>query len=192
MTTAGADRKPLRADARRNYTAIVEAAREAFVRDGVGTSIDEIARRAKVGNATLYRHFPTRECLIVAALAENIGATHRHGTELLTSGSPSEALREWLLAVVGQVSTYGGLPGSLLDAAGSQSSALGVTCSDMQETTRQLLERAQRDGAVRADVTTGELFDLASGIAWIVSRNRPADGGARLLDLTLDGLAPPA
>lgn len=191
-TAAGAGRKPMRADARRNYAAIVDAARRAFVREGVGTSIDEIARAAGVGNATLYRHFPTRDDLLVAALAETMSATHRRGTELTTAHRPADALREWLLAVVGQVGTYGGLPGSILDAAGRRGSALGVTCAGMQEVTRVLLDRAREVGQVREDVTPGELFDLASGIAWIVSRNRPADGGRRLLDLALDGIGPDA
>ncbi|MFC5745829.1 TetR/AcrR family transcriptional regulator [Actinomadura rugatobispora] len=182
-------RKPKRADARRNYEAVVAAAQRAFLRDGAGTSIDEIARAAGVGSATLYRHFPNRDDLLVAALAENMAATHRRGTELVSAPRPAEALRAWLLAMIDQVSTYGDLPGRVLDAAGSRNSALGVTCASMQEITRTLLDRAREAGAVRADVTPEELFDLVSGIAWTVSRNRPEDGGRRLLDLTLGGLA---
>jgi AcrR family transcriptional regulator len=182
----------MRADARRNYAAIVEAARRAFLRDGVGTSIDDIARAAGVGNATLYRHFPTRDDLVVAALADNMSATHRRGIELTCADRPADALREWLLAVIGQVSTYGDLPGSILDAASRKGSALGVTCVAMQEITHTLLRRAQAAGGVREDLTTAELFDLASGLAWIVSRSRADDGGRRLLDLTLDGIGPRA
>lgn len=181
-------RIPRRADARRNYGAVVEAARRAFARDGVGTSIDDIARDAGVGSATLYRHFPTRDDLLAASLAENMAATHRRGLELCDAADPAAALREWLLAVIGQVSTYGGLPGSVLDAAGREGSALGVTCASMQRLTKVLLERAVASGPVRADVTAAELFELASGIAWVVSRDRPHDRGTRLLDLTLSGL----
>ena len=56
----------MRADARRNYDALVAAADEIFTAHGPGASLDEIARRAGVGNATLYRHFPDRRDLLVA------------------------------------------------------------------------------------------------------------------------------
>lgn len=183
-------RRPKRADARRNYDAVVEAARAAFARDGVDTSIDEIARSAGVGNATLYRHFPTRDELISAALAENMVAVHKRGTELAGAEEPLAALREWLLATIAQISTYGGLPGSVLDAAGREGSLLGVTCDHMQETTRVLLARAQESGDIRRDVLMDDVFDLAAGIAWVVSRDRSADTdrAGRLLDLALDGV----
>lgn len=182
--------KPQRADARRNYEAIVAAAREAFARDGVTTSIDDIARSAGVGSATLYRHFPTRNDLVVAAITENMVTIHRRGVELLTAADTFTALREWLLAEIDQVSTYGGLPASVLDAATEEGTALGVTCASMQALTARLLRRAKRAGTIRRDVTADELFDLANGVAWIVSRRRPADGGARLLDLLLEGVRP--
>lgn len=183
-------RRPKRADARRNYDAVVEAARAAFARDGVDTSIDEIARSAGVGNATLYRHFPTRDELIAVALAENMAAVHKRGTELAGAEEPLVALREWLLATIAQISTYGGLPGSVLDAAGREGSLLGVTCDHMQETTRVLLARAQESGDIRRDVLMDDVFDLAAGIAWVVSRDRSADTdrAGRLLDLALDGV----
>lgn len=183
-------RRPKRADARRNYDAVVEAARAAFARDGVDTSIDEIARSAGVGNATLYRHFPTRDELIAVALAENMVAVHKRGAELAGTEEPLVALREWLLATIAQISTYGGLPDSVLDAAGREGSLLGVTCGHMQETTRALLSRAQDSGDIRRDVLMDDLFDLAAGIAWVVSRDRAVDPdrAGRLLDLALDGV----
>ncbi|OIJ24713.1 TetR/AcrR family transcriptional regulator [Nocardioides luteus] len=183
-------RRPKRADARRNYDAVVEAARAAFARDGVDTSIDEIARSAGVGNATLYRHFPTRDELIAVALAENMAAVHKRGAELAETEEPLVALREWLLATIAQIGTYGGLPDSVLDAAGREGSLLGVTCTHMQETTQALLARAQEAGEIRADVRMDELFDLAAGIAWVISRDSAADTtrAGRLLDLALVGL----
>lgn len=181
--------RPNRADARRNYDSIVAAAREAFAERGAGASIDDIARAAGVGNATLYRHFPTRDDLLAAALAENMVTVHRRGVQLSESFEPAAALREWLLAVVDQVGTYGDLPTNVLDAASREGSALGVTCLHMQSATQLLLRRAQDSGRIKADVTTEELFDLASGIAWVVSRQRPRDRGERLLDLALTGLA---
>lgn len=78
----------------------------------------------------------------------------------------------------------------MLDAAGREGSLLGVTCEHMQETTRTLLARAQESGDIRRDVRMDDVFDLAAGIAWVVSRERAAgpDRAARLLDLALDGV----
>ncbi|MGO4276768.1 helix-turn-helix domain-containing protein, partial [Paenibacillus sp. TAF58] len=56
--------RPLRADAQRNYDNIVRIACEAFTENGVHASLDDIAKRAGVGAGTLYRHFPSRDCLL--------------------------------------------------------------------------------------------------------------------------------
>jgi AcrR family transcriptional regulator len=185
VTTTDAPR-PLRADAQRNRDAIVQAAREAFARDGVTSSIEDIARAAGVGSATLYRHFPTRDDLIAASLADNMAATYARGEELLTAEPPSTALHTWLLEVIAQVSTYDGLPSSVNEAA--QNTALGVTCASMTEISGRLLTRAQEAGEVRGDVTSQELFDVAAGIASVVRGARRKDHAARLLDLAFGGL----
>src|SRR5260370_37341068 len=59
------DRKP-RADAQRNRERILEEAKQEFTRSGANASLEEIAKKAGVGPGTLYRHFPTREELLVA------------------------------------------------------------------------------------------------------------------------------
>src|SRR4051812_27126806 len=65
----GGERK-LRRDAERNRKLLLDAAREVFAEHGLDASLDEIARRAGVGNATLYRRFPTRESLYAAVFAD--------------------------------------------------------------------------------------------------------------------------
>ncbi|MEU8789620.1 helix-turn-helix domain-containing protein [Streptomyces sp. NPDC048643] len=72
------DRLPhaTRSDARDNRARILEAARAVFGEEGLGTPLREVARQADVGPATLYRHFPTKQALIVAAFAEQRGACH--------------------------------------------------------------------------------------------------------------------
>src|SRR6266568_1718289 len=65
--TAG---RPLRADARRNREKVLHAAREAFAASGFGVPLDEIAARAGVGPGTVYRHFPTKEALFEAVVAD--------------------------------------------------------------------------------------------------------------------------
>src|SRR6202045_3187890 len=92
-------RKP-RADAQRNRERILEIARDAFTRSGANVSLDEVARRARIGPGTLYRHFPTRDSLLEAVYrteVEKLAAADREFTE---SMPPVEALRAWMLLFV--------------------------------------------------------------------------------------------
>ncbi|MCW3820080.1 TetR/AcrR family transcriptional regulator [Micromonospora sp. DR5-3] len=182
--------RALRADARRNRDAIVTTARELFGRAGVSASLDEIARCAGVGAGTLYRHFPTREDLVAAALVDNMAAMRERGTQLVASSDPFDAMRAWLVLLVEQISTYGGLPDAVLDAARQAGSALGTTCATMQQLTADLLRRAQHAGLVRDDVTAEDVFTLGNAIAWAVTRDRPADGGRHLVNLVIQGFRP--
>src|SRR5882724_12610526 len=88
-------RAPSRADARRNYDALLRAAGEVFGAAGPDASLDEIARRAGVGNATLYRHFPTRRDLLVAVCVEEVEELCALGEGLATSARPAQALVRW-------------------------------------------------------------------------------------------------
>ncbi|GAA0909560.1 hypothetical protein GCM10009557_84130 [Virgisporangium ochraceum] len=90
----------MRADAARNLDLLVAAARELFSERGPDIPLDEVARRAGVGNATLYRHFPTRGDLIVAVYADEVEALCRHGVDLAAAPDPGAALFEWLDAFV--------------------------------------------------------------------------------------------
>src|SRR5215207_7855971 len=66
--------RPLRADARRNRERILKAARAVFADQGIDAQIDDVARRAKVGVGTVYRHFPTKELLLDAIVREHFDA----------------------------------------------------------------------------------------------------------------------
>src|ERR1700723_2506586 len=93
------DRKP-RADAQRNRERILEVAKKEFTRSGANASLEEIAKKADVGPGTLYRHFPTREELLVAVYQsemEKLAAAERRFADRLP---PAEALRAWLLLFV--------------------------------------------------------------------------------------------
>src|SRR5947207_15991471 len=90
--------EPLRADAERNRQALLAAARAVMSEQGLDAPLDEIARRAGVGNATLYRRFPTRTDLIVAVCAERM-AEHVRAVEAgLAEPDSWEALRRYISA----------------------------------------------------------------------------------------------
>ena len=109
--------RPLRADALRNYERLIAAARAAFTELGANAPLDDIAQRAGVGNATLYRHFPTRQALLEAVYRDHIEALCHLGEGLLSTPSPGEGLVVWgSRAVVAQGSTDRGVAASLMTA----------------------------------------------------------------------------
>ncbi|MFC7584620.1 TetR/AcrR family transcriptional regulator [Nonomuraea antimicrobica] len=88
---AAADEE-LRADARRNREQILRAAHLAFLEQGPDAPLDQIATSAGVGNATLYRHFPTRADLIAAVAVDNMEQVAALATEVLAEPSADQAL----------------------------------------------------------------------------------------------------
>src|SRR5206468_1717714 len=93
---AGVGARPMRADARRNYTRLLTAAREAYTEHGPDTRLDDVARRAGVGPGTLYRHFPTREALLAAVYRDDVEALGVEANRLAETYPPAEALSRWL------------------------------------------------------------------------------------------------
>ena len=103
-----------RSDARRNRGSLLEAAAAAFVESGVDVPVRDIAARAGVGVATIYRHFPTRADLIVAVYRYQVEACADAGDELLEAGpSPFVALASWIAMFVDFLVTKHGLAGAL-------------------------------------------------------------------------------
>ena len=91
----GAARKP-RADAQRNRDGLLEAAKAAFAEVGPEASLDEIARRARVGIGTLYRHFPTRDAIVEAVYRREVQQLADAAPRLVEALPPAEALRAWM------------------------------------------------------------------------------------------------
>ena len=90
--------RPLRADAARNRSRILDAARETFAESGTDASLEEVARRADVGIGTLYRHFPTRASLIEHVYRDLVDELCATAPALLKTHTPIKALEEWVLA----------------------------------------------------------------------------------------------
>ncbi|WP_051739667.1 TetR/AcrR family transcriptional regulator [Streptomyces catenulae] len=181
--------RPMRADARRNYERLLAAARTAFIEHGTDTSLEEIARRAGVGIGTLYRHFPHRTSLMGAVFQSEVDALLAQARELADAPQPCRALVEWLRAIITHAGTYRGLSRALMTATADESSGMARCSVPMREAGGALLARAQRAGAVRPDVTIGDLMQLTNGIA-LAAEESPDDPrlADRLLTLTLTGL----
>jgi AcrR family transcriptional regulator len=178
--------RPRRADARRNYESLLAAASEVFREQGVDAPLDEIARRAQVGNATMYRHFPTRQELIVAVYADEVSALCNRGTQQLNNDSPGDALFEWLEAFIAHVASKRFLTVALTTERTQQPPPLFDRWHQaMHDTAAALLQRAQHAGAIRPGIGAWDLLVLANGIALAA---RDTDQARRLLTTVRHGL----
>ncbi|MFG1641702.1 TetR/AcrR family transcriptional regulator [Amycolatopsis sp. NPDC049252] len=168
-----------RSDARDNQALLLAAAKEVFAEDGPDAPLDRVARRAGVGNATMYRHFPNRRELVVAVYADEVAELRSRAD--LEADDAGEALFAWLGLFVEHVRTKRTLALSLADPAGDHESLFAGWHAAMNTTAATLLGRARAAGAVAPDVTERDLLLLATGIA--LSGGEPA----RLLTLVRRG-----
>jgi AcrR family transcriptional regulator len=179
---------PLRADARRNYEALLAAADELFTTDGPEASLDKIARRAGVGNATLYRHFPDRRDLLVAVCVGDVKALCNLGDELHADPDAGQALTRWLRAYIDHVSAKHGLAAAFATGRRDDSELVAASQAAVAAIGTSLLRRAQDSGAVRTDVTLPHVVTLVNAIA-MATESSSADEADRMLAIVLAGIA---
>lgn len=178
--------RPLRADAARNRQALIDAAYTAFRRDGVNTSLDDIAKAAGVGPGTLYRHFPTRDALVAEVIEGQMVALLELGGELAQVDPPIAAVEQWLTAYIDQAGAIDGLARTLLGPRGHAPS-----CDAAHASGAALVERAIAAGELPGVTVARDVVDLAAGIAMIVELLPPEpDRTRRLLQLCLSGPTP--
>ena len=180
MTTP-AMRRPQRADARRNFDALLVAARDAFAENGTEASLEDIARRAGVGIGTLYRNFPTRQSLFESVYVGEVEQLCQ-AAEDAAALPPWEALVTWLHRFVDYAATKRAIHEAL-----NRDSEMFRTCRvAMYEAGEPLLERAQKAGVVRGDASFDDLLRLVTGITsagFVDDEQR-----ARVLAFALDGI----
>jgi AcrR family transcriptional regulator len=188
----GADRG-LRADARRNRERVLWTAQEMFATEGLGVSLDDIARRAGVGPGTVHRHFPVKEALYLAVAAEQLQQLTAEARRLAAADDPGAglfALFSLLLAAgAANVAVKSALAGTEFDVR----TAAPDLAADLNRQVAVILSRAQAAGAVRGDLTADELMALTAG-AFAAIRHAAAENSsersAHLVQLILDGLRP--
>lgn len=175
---AGPPRR-LRADARRNRDAILQAARSVFATEGVLASLDGIAIHAGVGNATLYRNFPTREDLLAAVMEADLAEARAHAEALAQMHSPRQALAEWLVWLTWRLRIWHDLPHCVAEARSAQHSSMNPAVSLLVAQTGHLVERAQAAGDAVDSVTPSEVFELITALSWAVDRFGDDETAAR-------------
>jgi len=179
--------RPLRADAARNRARLLEVAYETFAAEGLSVAIDEIARRAGVGAGTVYRHFPTKEALFQAVIADRMQRLIDDGRALLESDGPGEALFSFLRSMVLQ---WGAADRGLVDALAGFGIDVASAAPDAEEAflamLEELLRAAQDAGTARPDIGVREVKSILVGCQAMEAYNSAlAD---RVTEVVVDGL----
>jgi len=173
--------RPLRADARRNFDSLVDAARDVFTEQGTSASLEEIARRAEVGIGTLYRHFPARDALVEAVYVEEVQRMVSDAAEI-AGHEPWEALELWMHRLVAYISAKR----VLIEALNRESPVLSTCRTILYESGRPILQRAQQAGVARADVSIEDAMRLIHGLGFVSFPS--TDDRDRVVGLAIDGL----
>jgi len=183
--TAVSDR-PLRADAARNAERILRAARQTYGELGPDAPIEAIARRAEVGERTLYRRFPTKGELIRAALDQSIAEDLTPAIEKARGAhDPLRGLAKLIEAAI----SLGAREHNLLTAARKTGSLTPDISTSLYEALDELVRRGQQAGVVRADLVADDLPRLIAMLYSVLfTMDSGSDGWRRYVALILDAI----
>jgi AcrR family transcriptional regulator len=150
-----------------NRRALIEAAREVFGEQGFDAPVSAVARRAGVGQGSLYRHFPDRVSLALAAFEENVADVEELAAE------PGVRLVDLLDRITAQ--TIDSVAFVALVHAGSDDERLAAVTSRLEQALSAPLRQARRSGAVRSSLRADEVMLAVAMMAALVARTAPAD-----------------
>jgi AcrR family transcriptional regulator len=173
-----------RADAERNRSKILTAARAAFADPEADVSMAEISRRAGVGMATLYRNFPGRRELLEALFTEEADDICR-AAETLDGETPGAILTAWLYRFFDFATSKRHIASELLRHTDSSNPVFDNSRTRVIAASRPLLAAAQQAREVRDDLTLEQILDMIIAIATIHADARYIEP---ILETALDGL----
>ncbi|MEU6409086.1 helix-turn-helix domain-containing protein [Microbispora sp. NPDC046933] len=185
---AGRAARPKRADARRNEKTLLDAAAAVFVASGVEAPVRDIAAKAGVGTATIYRHFPTRADLIIAVYRHQVEACAEAGPALLeTSATPYAALERWISLFVDFLVTKHGLAAVLRSDDAGFDALHAYFLDRLVPVCTRLLDAAAAAGEIRSDIPAIALMRGVGNLC-IGAENDPHYDARRLAGLLIAGL----
>lgn len=179
-------RKP-RADAQRNRERILSVAKREFTRSGASASLEDIAKEAGVGPGTLYRHFPTREALLIAVYRAEMERLAAAEHDLADSKPPAEALRAWLLLFVAAVETKRIIAPALNALVGDPQKVFESSYAAIHDALRALVKRAIESGDIRKDLDPNDLLRALVGVAHVATSPDWPQSARRLVDILIAG-----
>jgi AcrR family transcriptional regulator len=189
--SANGTQRALRADARRNREAVIAAAKKLFADEGLDAQMPDVAKAAKVGVGTVYRHFPTKDHLIAALAEDRFERLAEKAREGIEAEDPWEGLCGFIrFAAEIQADDRG-----LCEVMGSRpevmnESALAVGLDELCD---ELVKRAQRSGGLRKDLEWEDIPMIACSLGRITAAEMgPAAGRwPRLVEILIDGMRTP-
>lgn len=181
----------LRADAQRNLERILEAACEVFARDGLDASVADVAVRAGVGTATIFRRFPTKDDLVTAVLEHELETFAGRAREASESDDPGAAVGAFMVSAIQSFIE----DRCFCEASGSDlflRPRMQELVAELTGSLDLLLRRAQQAGAIRDDIVAADLGFLLNAVGQAGLRLEHSAPGAwrRYAELVLDGLRP--
>jgi AcrR family transcriptional regulator len=185
----GTARKP-RADAQRNRQRILEAAKQVFTRRGAEASMDEIAKRAKIGPGTLYRHFRTRDDLLAAVYISEVEKLAEAQRKFSAELPPIEALRAWMLVFIDSIAAKRLIAPALNAMAGGPSQVYQQTTRVMEEAANALASRAVASRDLRPDVDPMDMLRAIYGVSSAGSADDWPVKARRFVEILIQGSRP--
>ena len=182
-------RKP-RSDAQRNRERILEVAKQVFTRRGADASMGEIARRAKIGPGTLYRHFATRDDLLATVYITEVEKLAAAQKKLSAKLPPIDALRAWLLVFIEYIAAKKIIAPALNAMAGGPSRVFQQTTQVMEEAAHALATDAIASGDLRPDVDPIDLMRAIYGLSTAGSADDWPAKARKFVDILLQGSRP--
>jgi AcrR family transcriptional regulator len=170
---------------------VITAAKRLFADQGLDAQMPDVARAAKVGVGTIYRHFPTKDELIAALVAERFERLAEQARESLEIADPWEGISNFIRFAAriqaddrGLCEVIGSRP-DMMDAA--------ARAAELPELCDQLVKRAQRSGQLRREIEWEDIPMIACGLGSVtLTAVGPATGRwPRLIEIILDGLRAP-
>jgi AcrR family transcriptional regulator len=179
-------RKP-RADAKRNRERILEVAKESFTRNGAAASLDDIACRSDIGNATLYRHFPTRDDLIEAVYRNEVEKLAAAEQRFAASMPPLEALRAWMLLFIDHIAGKILIIPAMNTIAGGSLRLMEGSRSLIHTAFVASVKRAIDSGDLRSDTDPNDFVRALVGIFHTTALPGWEPSARRLVDILIAG-----
>ncbi len=179
-------RKP-RADAERNRERILEVAKEVFTRDGAAASLDDIARRSGIGNATLYRHFATRDALIEAVYRNEVEKLAAAEQRFAATMAPLEALRGWMLLLIDHFAAKKLIIPAMDTLAGGSMRLMEGSRSLIHAAFVASVKRAIASGDLCSDTEPTDLIRALIGVLHTAAQPGWEPSARRLVDILIAG-----
>lgn len=172
----------------RNRLRLIDAASDAFRVSGKGVTLEQIARDAGVGIATLYRHFPTIEALVEGVYAQQVDELSQKASELADAFPPIEALRRWLVLYTDFMGTKQNMGDALNAIVGGTSQVYNGSGARMDAAISLLLNRAIAGKKIHMDVEPLDLLRAVTGVALLAPSREWKSGTHKVIDVLIKGL----